>query len=117
MLQHHLDIVMCIDLTGSMYLGVAMIKENIHTIFPNLNNKLIEYGKPPTNQLRIKFIGFRDFKMNLKNGRERVFMETDFFEINNKTIEGDNEFVYFINGETATTYLLRSILIGRKKDK
>ncbi len=56
----NVDIVMCIDATGSMSPVIDMVKATAKTFHPELVNVLRTYGRE-VEQLRIKVVEFRDF--------------------------------------------------------
>ena len=59
-LKYNVDIVMCIDCTGSMGSLLDNVKKNALKFYPDLKDACDEKGKE-INELRIRAIGFRDF--------------------------------------------------------
>ena len=79
-MNYNVDIVMCIDCTGSMASTIDTVKENALKFYPDLKRALDEKDKHVA-QLRIKVIGFRDFAADGNNALE----VSDFFEISEQT--------------------------------
>ena len=59
-LKYNVDIVMCIDCTGSMGSLLSTVKNNALKFYPDLLKKCEESGKV-VSELRIRVIGYRDF--------------------------------------------------------
>lgn len=59
-LKYNVDIVMCIDCTGSMGDLLDTVKNNALKFYPDLRNRCDEKGKE-ISELRIRVIAFRDF--------------------------------------------------------
>lgn len=59
-LKYNVDIVMCIDCTGSMGSLLSTVKKNALKFYPDLHEKCETNGKEIA-ELRIRVIGFRDF--------------------------------------------------------
>ncbi|MDR3289658.1 MAG: hypothetical protein LBT02_00010, partial [Rickettsiales bacterium] len=70
-----MDIVLCIDSTGSMRPVIENVKSNALKFHEDMKNALAEKGKH-VNNLRIKVILFRDF---VADGSEAL-KESKFFE-------------------------------------
>lgn len=60
-LQYYVDVVMCIDCTGSMGDLLNTVKTNALKFYPDIKAKCEEKGKE-ISQLRIRVIAFRDFE-------------------------------------------------------
>ena len=59
-LKYNVDIVMCIDCTGSMGDLLDTVKSNALKFYPDLKERCDAKGKE-ISELRIRVIGFRDF--------------------------------------------------------
>ena len=59
-LKYNVDIVMCIDCTGSMGELLDTVKQNALKFYPDLKERCDAKGKE-ISELRIRVIGFRDF--------------------------------------------------------
>lgn len=87
-LKYTVDIVLCIDATGSMKPHIDRVKENALRFHQDLNNNLSVKGKVIDN-LRVKVIVFRDFYSDGDN----AFYQSPFF-----ALPSDNyDFSDFIN--------------------
>lgn len=75
-LKYNVDIVMCIDCTGSMSGILDTVKANALKFYPDLCKKCDEKGKE-ISELRIKVITYRDFTCD---GDEAI-AATEFFNI------------------------------------
>jgi hypothetical protein len=72
-LRYAVDIVMCIDVTGSMRPVLDSVKDSALSFHERLERMMAEQGKS-VSQLRLKIIAFRDFGDNADDAVE----ETDF---------------------------------------
>lgn len=77
------DIVMCIDGTGSMAGCIDNVKTNIIRLYETINADLEKGGNSVVEILRIKFITFRDYK---SDGEQSMVMSR-FFELPNEKAE------------------------------
>ena len=75
-LKYNVDIVMCIDATGSMNGILDTVKCNALNFYGDLINSMRKKGKQ-VNELRIKVIAFRDY---IADGEEAM-LATDFFQM------------------------------------
>ena len=75
-LKYNVDIVMCIDATGSMNGILDTVKCNALNFDGDLINSMRKKGKQ-VNELRIKVIAFRDY---IADGEEAM-LATDFFQM------------------------------------
>lgn len=75
-LKYNVDIVMCIDATGSMNGILDTVKSNALNFYKDLIDRMQKKGKQ-VNDLRIKVIAFRDY---LADG-EDAMLATDFFQM------------------------------------
>jgi hypothetical protein len=88
-LTYAVDIVFCIDVTGSMTPIIDTVKENALRFYDDVQTNLIEKGKN-VDQLRVRVIAFRDFAAD---GSAAV-QESPFFGL-----PGDRaSFSEFVNG-------------------
>lgn len=88
-LKYNVDIVMCIDCTGSMGCLLDTVKANALKFWPDLKKRCDEKGKE-ISELRIRVIGFRDFYAD----GPKAIQDTDFFNIPDQ----ESEFKNFVNG-------------------
>lgn len=75
-LKYNVDIVMCIDATGSMNGILDTVKSNALNFYGDLINSMRKKGKQ-VNDLRIKVIAFRDYVADGEN----AMLATDFFRM------------------------------------
>ena len=75
-LTYNVDIVMCIDCTGSMGKLLDTVKENALKFYPDLKARCDANGKEISN-LRIRVIGFRDFGFD----GDKAITDTGFLSI------------------------------------
>ncbi len=88
-LKYNVDIVMCIDCTGSMGSLLDTVKSNALNFYSDLCKKCEEKGKD-VSELRIRTIAFRDFSADGKN----AISDTGFLNIPAQ----EAEFSSFISG-------------------
>ncbi len=88
-MDYTVDMVFCIDATGSMedFTGsqtkiINMVKQNAINFYSDFNNIMNEKGKK-VRQLRVRIVAFRDY---LADG-EHAMMVTDFFLLPQQTAE------------------------------
>ena len=88
-LTYAVDIVFCIDVTGSMTPIIDTVKENALRFYDDVQTNLTEKGKN-VDQLRVRVIAFRDFAAD----GSAALQESPFFEL-----PGDRaSFSEFVNG-------------------
>ena len=75
-LKYNVDVVMCIDCTGSMGSLLSTVKANALKFYPDIKAKCEEKGKE-ISQLRIRVIAFRDFEAD----GEEAIDDTKFLAI------------------------------------
>ena len=90
-LKYNVDIVMCIDTTGSMGGLLHTVKENALKFYPDLK-KACEAKDKNVDQLRIKVIDFKDYNADGVDGMH----ETEFFNIP----EQEDKFKEYVNALT-----------------
>ena len=73
-ITYNVDLVMCIDCTGSMGKLIGMVKNNALAFYQDVTEKLAEKGKI-IDQLRTRVVAFRDY---VADGDEAM-LTTDFF--------------------------------------
>lgn len=88
-LKYNVDIVMCIDCTGSMGHLLDLVKTNALKFYPDLCKACEEKDKN-VDELRIKVIAFRDYNADGAEGMH----ETKFYSIPDE----EGEFKAYING-------------------
>ncbi|MBK3576287.1 VWA domain-containing protein [Streptomyces sp. MBT65] len=92
-LEYAVDIVMCIDATGSMGSTLQQVKENALSFHKRLNEEMAQKGKV-ISHLRIKVIAFRDFG----DRADDAIQQTDFLLLPGQ----QTEFETFVKGLRAT---------------
>lgn len=75
-LKYNIDIVMCIDATGSMGSLIETVKNNALSFYGDLTEAMVEKGKH-IDELRVKVIAFRDY---IADG-ENAMLTTDFYSL------------------------------------
>lgn len=80
--KYDVDIVMCIDATGSMGPLINMVKANALNFYNDFISALAEKGKT-VNQVRVKVIAFRDY---LADGEDAMLI-SDFFKLPDQTAD------------------------------
>ena len=88
-LKYNVDIVMCIDCTGSMRDLLDTVKTNALKFYPDLQARCDAKGKE-ISELRIRVIGFRDFYADGAN----AIQDSGFFNIPDQ----ESKFKSFVNG-------------------
>lgn len=69
---YSVDIVMCIDATGSMAPVLNLVKNNALTFYETLSEKMDEAGKS-VDTIRVKVIAFRDYIIDAEPMKESPF--------------------------------------------
>ena len=84
-LSYHVDMVLCIDATGSMRHVIDIVKENALNFYQDVTTTMKKKNKI-INKLRVRVITFRDY---LADG-ERAMMSSEFFTLpdDEKTASG-----------------------------
>lgn len=86
------DVVMCIDITGSMESIINTIKNNATTFYSDIKSRCLKVGKD-VKDMRIKVIGFRDY-----GGTDSAFEQSAFFHLPSE----DSAFRSFVAGLRAS---------------
>ena len=88
-MDYTVDMVFCIDATGSMedFTGkqtkiINMVKQNAINFYGDFNNIMAEKGKK-VRQLRVRIVAFRDYLAD----SEYAMMVTDFFQLPQQAAE------------------------------
>lgn len=79
-MTYEVDLVFCIDATGSMYPILDKVKENALNFYQDFQSVMDE-KKKKVSQLRIRIVAFRDYLFD----KEKAMMVTDFFKLPNQT--------------------------------
>lgn len=87
-LSYNVDVVMCIDCTGSMGSLLDTVKVNALKFYPDLRDVCSKKGKD-ISELRIRVIGFRDFYAD----KGEAIQDSGFFMIPQQ----EDEFKTFVN--------------------
>ena len=90
--DYNVDLVMCIDGTGSMSDIINEVKENALTFYKKFKTAMDTAGKM-VEQLRVKVIVFRDYGYDT-NAME----ESDFFVLSDDDTDQSAAFQAFVNG-------------------
>ncbi len=90
--EYYVDIVMCIDATGSMAPIIGEVKNNAISFYQKFIDSMEENDKEVA-QLRIKVISFRDYGCD-----SQPMVESEFFVLP----EQNEQFRAFVNGIEAT---------------
>ncbi len=77
---YSVDMVFCIDATGSMGEVVDMVKNNALNLYSDVKSKMASKGKTISN-LRVRIIAFRDY---IADGNDAM-LATDFFSLPEQT--------------------------------
>ena len=93
-LQYHVDIVFCIDCTGSMGPVIDLVKEKVRKFPIDLNDALAKLGQY-VHELRVRVIAFRDFASDTD-----CLEASEFFTVAPPTDLAD--FTLFVNQISAT---------------
>jgi hypothetical protein len=91
--RYAVDIVFCIDVTGSMTPVIDTVKNNVRTFHSRLTSTMAEKSKS-ISQLRVRVVAFRDFPDNPSDAIE----QTAFLELPDQLLE----FERFVQGLRAT---------------
>lgn len=87
-LKYNVDIIFCIDITGSMHGILDTVKEKALKFYPDLQNELLSKDKN-VETLRLKVIAFRDFYVD----GNAALAESAFLSIPEKVAEF-NSFIH-----------------------
>ena len=80
-MTYNVDMVFCIDATGSMGNVINMVKENAVNFYNDVTSNMMEKNKV-INQIRIRIVTFRDY---IADGNEAMLV-TDFFNLPKDTL-------------------------------
>ena len=83
--NYNVDIVMCIDATGSMGGLIDKVKKNALSFYSDLSNSMAAKGKNISN-LRVRLVAFRDY---LADGKQAM-LQTDFLNLPAQDIQYKN---------------------------
>lgn len=75
-LTYNVDLVFCIDATGSMTDLIDLVKTNAINFYSDLKNRMDDIGKT-VSSIRVKVIAFRDYIED----KEDAMLDTDFFTL------------------------------------
>ena len=81
-MTYEVDLVFCIDATGSMDPILDKVKENALNFYRDFQN-VMEEKKKKVNQLRIRIVAFRDYLFD----KDKAMMVTNFFKLPEMTRE------------------------------
>ncbi len=80
--QYNVDIVMCIDATGSMGPLINLVKENALSFYNDFTARLAE-AKKNVNEVRVRVIAFRDYLADGAN----AMLTSQFFKLPEQSAE------------------------------
>ena len=80
---YDVDVVFCIDATGSMTPCLDMVKKNAEKLYDDLCGRLAEEDRK-INQMRVRLIAFRDYAESVKDHIPPM-LTTDFFVLPEQT--------------------------------
>ena len=114
--NYDVDIVMCIDGTGSMAPIIQKVKDNALTFYPKFVEAMESQAPPKrVKQLRIKVITFRDYKSD-----SQPMVESEFFDLSdNSNAEPFKDYVNCIEaigGGDAPENALEALALAMKSD-
>ena len=75
-MTYNVDLVFCIDATGSMSGVIEMVKQNAINFYYDVSKAMETKGKN-INSMRIRIVAFRDYKAD----GEDAMLTTDFFTL------------------------------------
>ena len=90
-LKYHVDLIMCIDATGSMNPVISEVKNNAKTFYQKFVEKMEVEGKK-VQQLRVKVIVFRDYAVDTNS-----MVESPFYLLGDDQGNQTDEFVAFVD--------------------
>lgn len=88
-MRYLVDMVFCIDATGSMGPVINTVKEHVLNFYQDVTKKMAEKNKK-ISQMRIRLIAFRDYLAD----KDQAMLATDFFRLP----EQSKEFADCVNG-------------------
>lgn len=95
-MDYKVDIVMCIDITGSMQDCIDTVKSRAIKFWPDLKLALQEASKN-VSDVRVKVIGFRDFEADGTNALE----VSRYFNLSDQGSSDPEEYKAFVSGLVA----------------
>ncbi|MBR1784871.1 MAG: VWA domain-containing protein [Bacteroidales bacterium] len=95
-MDYKVDIVMCIDVTGSMQPCIDTVRDNALKFWPDLQTAL-QAAKKDVSQVRVKVIAFRDFAVD----GFAALQQSDFFVLSDQGSDDAERYKEFLNGLVA----------------
>ena len=95
-MDYKVDIVMCIDITGSMQDCIDTVKSRALQFWPDLQEALKAASKN-VSDVRVKVIGFRDFEADGSSALE----ESRYFNLSEQGSSDPEEYKQFVNNLVA----------------
>ena len=95
-MDYKVDIVMCIDITGSMQDCIDTVKSRALQFWPDLQEALKAASKN-VSDVRVKVIGFRDFEADGSSALE----ESRYFNLSDQGSSDPEEYKQFVNNLVA----------------
>lgn len=90
--NYAVDLIMCIDVTGSMSGIIDTVKKNALTFYKQFKAAMTKEGKA-VQQLRVKVISFRDYKSD-----KEPMVESKFFNLSDGASDESAAFEAHVNG-------------------
>lgn len=84
-ISYTVDMVFCIDCTGSMDNTLEMVKNNALTLYQDISNSMAQKGKY-IDCLRVRVVAFRDYVAD----KEKAMMVTNFFKLPEQATDFEN---------------------------
>ena len=95
-MDYKVDIVMCIDITGSMQYCIDTVKSRALQFWPDLQDALKAASKN-VSDVRVKVIGFRDFEADGSSSLE----ESRYFNLSDQGSSDPEEYKQFVSNLVA----------------
>lgn len=95
-MDYKVDIVMCIDITGSMQGCIDTVKERALKFWPDLKAALEEKAKK-VSDVRVKVIGFRDFEADGEN----ALQVSRYFNLSDQSTDDAEAYRDFVSSLSA----------------
>lgn len=95
-MDYKVDIVMCIDVTGSMQGCIDTVKERAKKFWPDLQEGL-KKAKKDVSEVRVKVLAYRDFSVDA----DKALQQSEFFRLSDQGSDDDERYKQFLDGLVA----------------